>query len=135
MDDEINVVTRWIRERSDRIRRGEKIITYRELRNILKSFGYHLENPKDNGIDIVRHEIVTKGFFSKRQIQVSKRLGCMSWPGENREVGIREVKRIREMCRLREVDGTDSNSFYFYEAVVDSFVNRYRTVLRRLARA
>lgn len=134
MDDEVYGITRWLRERADRIRRGEKVITYRELRSILRSFGYHLENPKDNSIDIVRHETVRKGFLSRRDVQVSKRIGNIPWPGDNREVGIRELKKIREICRLREADGTDSTSFYSYAAVVDSFVNRYRAVLRRLAK-
>jgi hypothetical protein len=69
-----------------------------------------------------------------REVQVSKRVGNIPWPGENREVAIKELKKVREICRLREEDGTDSTSFYFYAAVVDAFVNRYRTVLRRLAR-
>jgi death-on-curing protein len=134
MDDEISGVTRWLQQRAKRIRRGEKVIVYRELRSILRSFDYHLENPKDNSIDIVRHEIIKKGFFLKREVQVSKRVGSMAWPGENREVAIKELKKVREICRLREEDGTDSTSFYSYSAVVDSFVNRYRAVLRRLAK-
>jgi len=133
-DDEVYVVARWLRDRADRVRRGERIITYRELRNILKSFDYHLEGPKDNKIDVVRHETVTKGFLSRREVQVSKRVGSIPWPGENREVGIKELKKVREICRHREEDGTDSTSFYFYTVIVDSFVNRYRTLLRRLAR-
>jgi death-on-curing protein len=133
-DDEVQAITQWLRERADRIRRGERIITFRELRSILKGFGFHLENPKDNKIDIVRHETETSGLFLKRKRQVVKRIGSMSWPGENREVGIAEVKRVRAICKLREEDGTDSTSFYEYTIIVDSFVNRYRSVLRRLAR-
>jgi hypothetical protein len=102
--------------------------------NILKDFGYHLENPKDNSIDIVRHETKVKGLLSPREVRVSKRIGNIPWPGKNREVGVKDLKRVREICRLREEDGVDSDSFYSYSAVVDSFVNRYRAVLRRLAK-
>lgn len=133
-DDEVDVVARWLRGRADRVRRGEKIITYRELRNILKDFGYHLENPHDNSIDMVRHETVKKGFLSRREVHESKRIGNIPWPGENREVAIKDLKKVREICRLREGDGVDSESFYSYSVVVDSFVNRYRAVLRRLAK-
>ncbi len=133
-DAEVDAVARWLRDRADRVRRGEKIITYRELRNILRDFGYYLENPHDNSIDIVRYETVRKGILSRREVQLAKRIGNIGWPGENREVGVKELKRVREICRLREQDGVDSESFYSYSVVVDSFVNRYRTVLRRLAK-
>ncbi len=133
-DEEVEGLARWLRERSDRVRRGEKIISYRELRHILKGFDYYLENPKNNSIDIVRHELVKKGWLPKREVRVTKRIGSIAWPGETREVAIKEIKRVREICRLREEDGVDSDSFYSYTIVVDSFVNRYRTVLRRLAK-
>jgi death-on-curing protein len=133
-DGEVDAVARWLRGRADRVRRGEKIITYRELRNILKDFDYHLENPNDNSIDIVRHETIKKGLLPRREVQVSKRIGNIPWPGENREVALKEIKKVRAICRLREEDGINSDSFYSYSVVVDSFVNRYRTVLRRLAK-
>ena len=133
-DDEVEAIARWLRDRADRIKRGEKIITYRELRNILRDFGYHLEDPNDNSIDIVRYETVKKGLLQRREIQVRKRIGNIPWPGDTREVGIRDMKKVRDICRLREVDGVDSVSFYDYTTVVDSFVNRYRKVIRRLAK-
>jgi hypothetical protein len=71
MDDEVYEIVRWLHKRADRIRRSEKVITYREVQNILRSFDHHLENPKDNSIDIVRHEILSKGFLLKRKVPVS----------------------------------------------------------------
>src|SRR6266849_8315843 len=80
-DREVEELTRWLKERADRIRRGEKIITYRELRQILKDFGYYLEHPQGNSIDVVRYEMVKKGFFPRREEQVRKRIGSIGWPG------------------------------------------------------
>ena len=134
-DQEVDAISKWIGGRVDKIKRGEKLITYRELRKILESFGYFLENPHGNSIDIVRYETVKKGLFARREERVARHVGNMSWPGENREVAIKELKRVREICKLREEDGVDSEAFYNYSIVVDSFVNRYRTTLRRLARA
>jgi death on curing protein len=133
-DREVEGLVRWVNDHADRIRRGERIITYRELRSILKDFGYHLENPKDNSIDIVRYEKVKKGIVYRKEVLVRKRIGNIGWPGENREVGVKQIKKVREICKLREEDGVDSEGFYSYSVVVDSFVNRYRAVLRRLAR-
>jgi death on curing protein len=133
-DHEVEELTRWLHAREGRIRRGEKLITYRELRQILKGFGYYLENPKDNSIDIIRYETVKRGFLPRREERVAKRIGSIGWPGEHREIGISQIKKIREICRLREEDGVGSDGFYSYNVVVDAFVNRYRTVLRRLAK-
>lgn len=134
-DEEVSAVSKWIRGRIRKVKRGEKLITYRELRRILEAHGYFLENPNDNHIDIMRLETVRKGFLLQRKEQIPKRVGSMSWPGEHREVAIKEIKRVREICKLCEEDGFDSEAFYNYPIVIDSFVNRYRTTLRRLSKA
>jgi death on curing protein len=134
-DEEVAAISKWVSLRIRNVRRGEKLITYRELRRILESFGYQLDNPHGNSIDIIRHETVRKGLIVRREEKVAKRVGNMSWPGEGPEVALKEIKRVREICRLREEDGVDSDSFYNTSIVIDSFVNRYRTTLRRLAKA
>jgi death-on-curing family protein len=133
-DDEVEALAQWLRKRADRVKKGEKIITYRELRKILGDFGYQLEDPNGNRIDVVRYVKEKKGLLPRREVQVRKRIGTIPWPGETREVGLRDLKMVREICHLREQDGIDSISFYDYAVVVDSFVNRYRKVLRRLAK-
>ena len=61
-------------------------------------------------------------------------MGTVGWPGEHCETGIGAIKKVRQICRLREEDGIDSDAFYNETAIIDSFVNRYRSVLRRLAK-
>jgi death-on-curing protein len=133
-DEEVAELTRWLQQRCARVTRGEHVITYRQLKQILAQFDYHLESPRGNSIDVVRYADVTKGFIAKRTVRERKRIGNISWPGEGTEVGVKEIKRIRELCRLREEDGVDSDAFYSYTAVIDYFVNHYRKVLARLAK-
>jgi death-on-curing protein len=134
-DDEVNAIAQWIKKRSAPIKKGEKHnITYRELRRILSSFGYELEDHNKNMIRIVRYVIVKKGFFIKKEIKERKPIENIPWPGENRLVNINEIKRIRKICNLEEQDGVDSDSFYNYTSIVDSFINKYRKVLNRLAK-
>jgi len=135
-DQEVGAIAKWIRERASRLTRGEKLITFRELKRILHSHDYALENPHDNSIDIVRYEEVRVGLLFRRKVTtVRKRIGDMCWPGENQQVSIKEVKRVRKMCQLCEEDGVDSDSFYGSAVVIDAFVNRYRRILKRLAHA
>jgi death-on-curing family protein len=133
-DLEVRAITEWIRKRADRLERGERQIRFRELRRILGRFGFRFENPRGGSIDVMRIEIRQVGFWKKRQVEESKRIGSVTYRGENEFVTLKGLKQVRAICRLREEDGVDSVSFYDTTAVLDAFVNRYRTVLRKLAR-
>jgi death-on-curing protein len=133
-DEEVRRLARWLGERTSRIRKGERQITYREMRRILGRFGYQLINPKKNSIDVVRLVEEEKGLLRRRKATVQKHIGTIGWPGEHHEMGIGSIKNVRKLCGLCEEDGIDSESFYNDTAVIDGFVNRYRSVLRKLAR-
>ena len=133
-DAEVEGIIRWLRPRAAPVVRGEKLIPYSELRKILTGFGYYLENPKNNSIDVVRYEKQKKGVVRRKSVWVAKRIGNIPYPGERKEVAMRHIKFVREICGLREEDGVDSDSFYHYTVVIYTFVNRYRKVLRNLAR-
>ncbi len=132
-DEEVNYIASFIRKYAREIRRGERVITYKELRRLLLKFNITLEDPKKNQIKVVRHTTDLVGFFRKKEVYRDIHLGSIGYPGENVEIGIGLIKRIRTMCGLSEQDGIDSSVFYDKEAIVDSFINHYRTVLRRLA--
>lgn len=133
-DDEVASIAKWADDRAERVLRGERELSYRQLRRVLGSFGYYLENPKGNYIDVVKYEERATGLLRKQLRRVPKRIGNIAFPGDHAVVGIKEIKRVRQMCRLTEADGKDSAAFYDRAAVIDTFVNKYRTLLRRLAR-
>ena len=133
-DEEIHRIVKWVRKRVDRVTLGEKQITYKQLEKILKEYGYYFENPNNNSIDIVRTSEKRVGVFRKKIKKISRRIDNIPFPGENREVAVGHIKRVRRICNLREEDGVDSASFYTDAEVISSFVNRYRKVLNKLAR-
>lgn len=66
-DVEVSAITAWIRKRTRRVDRNERLVTFRELRAILQRYGFELENLDGNRIDIVRYvDVETKGWFSKK---------------------------------------------------------------------
>lgn len=132
-DDEVKYIAGFIKKNIRQIKRGERVITYRELRRLLSKFGITLEDPKKNQIKVVRHTKELVGFFRKKEVYQKVNLGSIGYPGEDREVGVSIIKHVRKMCGLSEQDGVDSSVFYDKEAIIDSFINNYRTVLRRLA--
>jgi len=136
-DAEVKALAAWIGGRAKKPRRGEKQITYRELSRILRRFGYELRVPKSgrgNHRDVVRVEEQTVGVIRKRQQVRKKRIGTIGYRDEGTVVVISDLKKIRELCRLREEDGVHSEAFYDAEAILDGFVNQYRGILNRLAK-
>ena len=133
-DHEVAKIAEWLKERADRVKRGERQITYRELRRVLERFDYFLVHPKGNAIEIVKKVEERRGLFPRRTVSVNKHIDTIPWPGESRQMAVSDIKKVRNICRLREEDGVDSDAFYDDTAVIDTFVNRYRSVLRRLAR-
>lgn len=131
-DEEVQAIGEWIARRAARVVRGEKRITYHQLRQILARFNYSMENPDNNSIDIIKHE-EKKGFLLKKSTITTKRIWSIPYPGDTAEVPIKVIKKLRNKTQLTEEDGVDSACFYDEAVIIDSFVNRYRTILRRLA--
>lgn len=125
-DVEVRMMGRWLAYHAAQVRRGEdRVITYQELRKILRRFGYDLVNPSNARIRIVK---------SNKDGTLTN-IHSIYYPGEAREVSLGAVKSVRARCRLREEDGIDSDSFYWNALQISEFVNRHRLVLRRLADA
>ncbi|HEV3319779.1 MAG TPA: Fic family protein [Solirubrobacteraceae bacterium] len=129
-DEEVKTIAEWLRCRVNSITRGEKPITYRELRQILGNFGFSLHARSNGKMDVCRTETRRTLLLKKTR---DKTLMAIRWPGEGRSVPIKEIKHIRQTLKLCEEDGVTSDSFYAKGVRVDRFINDYRTVLRRLA--
>ena len=132
-DIEIEKISKWLRGKSRRIKKGEKVVTFRELRKILRSHDIHLENPRNNYIDVVKYEWKRKHIFSKKE-RLGRRVAHIPYPREGMEVGKRVLKSVRETCGLTEKDGYDTEMFYGGETDVSKFIAKYKKTLKRLAR-
>lgn len=132
-DIEVQEITRWIQRRSRAVQKAEKTVTYRELRQILREFDIHLENPRGNYIDVVKYELKRRVFFGRKE-RVSQRVAHVPYPREGQEVGKKVLKTIREQCGLTEKQGCDSNMFYSAETNIDKFIMQYKKTLKRLAK-
>jgi death-on-curing protein len=130
-DDEVEALARWLSARAGKLSRGERRVTYRQLRRILKHHEYDFGEIQGNSIAVLRRRETVVFFIKKKRWT---RIGTIGYHDEGTFVAMKELKRLRTMCRLREEDGVDSESFYDMEESVDAFVNQYRTVLRRLGR-
>jgi len=133
-DEEVDAIYKWLRPYARKIDRGERVITYRQLRKALGQFNITIEVVSGNQAELVRLETRAAGIFRNRQKTVPVKVANIGYRDEGTDVPKSEVKRIRELCGLTEALGVDSRSFYSTGVVIDDFVCRYRRVLHRLAR-
>ncbi|MGH9961324.1 MAG: type II toxin-antitoxin system death-on-curing family toxin [Pyrinomonadaceae bacterium] len=133
-DSEVEALAAWLRKRTRRTARGERPIAYRQLRRILRRFGIEMEHSGSNSIDLVRYEEVKEGILFKRKTRKRRRITTIGYRNEGTVLSKSELKQIRRACGLLEADGVDSEMFYSTGEVIDAFVNRYRRVLRKLAK-
>jgi death-on-curing family protein len=132
-DAEVEGLAAWLAPRLQTIKRGERQVTYRELRGILRRFNLELQNPHANMIDVCR-VVERRKFLSRDTVIEYKRIGTIGYHSEGQPVALKVVKDVRRIAGLREEDGCDSEAFYAGGAVFDVFINQYRTILRRLSK-
>ena len=132
-DIEVQEIARWLHRNTRHVRKEERVITFRELRQILRQYDVELENPKGNYIDVVKYEMKRRHLFARKE-RVGTRILHIPYPREGEEVGRRLLRSIREQCGLTESDGIDSDMFYRARTGADKFVTRYKRTLRRLAK-
>jgi death on curing protein len=132
-DTEVTAVSRWLRGRTRRVERGERVVTFRELRGILESFGFYLEDHRNNMVDLVRYE-QESSWFGLRKVEKKVRFMRMPYPEGGQIVGKGLIREIRERCALDVDHGCDSQTFYGRQRPPDYFIARYRKTLTRLAR-
>lgn len=132
-DSQVAALVDWLTPRVRDITRGERELTYRQLDAVLQRFGYHFAKPRNNSIAIYK-TVEVKSLLGKKREPEYKRIGAINFPGEREVVGLNVLKQVRKMCRLREEEGVDAHSFYDGADVVSVFINKYRTVLRRLGK-
>lgn len=132
-DFEVEEIARWIHKNTIKIAKGERIVTFRQLRQILRRFDIELENPNNNYIDVIKYEEKRIGILRRKE-RVGTRVAHIPYPRDGQEVGRKVLRTIREQCHLTEDDGYDSDMFYSAETNIDTFITRYKRTLRRLAK-
>jgi death-on-curing protein len=132
-DEQVSALKEWLSDRTVRVRRGERVVTVRHLRQILSRFSIELE-PIGGGNRAEFIKVERRRRFFGGEYEVRTRLGLIGCKNEGAEVALRDLKNLRRRCKLTEEDGVDSDAFYGDAASIDVFVNRYRTLLRRLAK-
>ena len=130
-DGEVLFISNFLRRRTRRVNRRVYLITYHQLDTLLRRFGFGLENPQGNYIDVVRIS-ETKTFFGKTRIE-KKRLGHIRFPGWTRQTNVDTIKYVRKITGLTYENGVDADAFFHGADPLPSLIDTYHRLLQRLA--
>lgn len=129
-DREVLKIADWINRNSRKIQKGDRPLDWLKLKRILKGFDCKFTHANvGNRIDIsrtIKRSRFRRKFSHELKVQVSFR-------NDGTEAGINTVHHIRNELELDEGHGMDSKIFYEAEDEPDDFIQRYRTLLRKLA--
>ncbi|MBW0144034.1 hypothetical protein [Sphingomicrobium clamense] len=119
-DADVMYIAHYIRATTRQSDRKDYIVTYRELDTILKRFGFKLDNPHHNTIDVVEAE-------SGRRVC---NIGCH---GMSKQVAKPVIKYVRTETGLDLLNGCDSGAFFKGEDPLNNLLAKYYEPLERLA--
>lgn len=126
-DAEIYAMYKWICQKSKILTKGERVITFKRLYQILNRFGCSI-----NGNKVERIVVRESRFFGKRKkiLKTSIRIVQAGY-----EVDIMLLKKIRKDLELDCDHNIDLDTFYYdAEYYACEFIEKYKNLLRRLAR-
>jgi prophage maintenance system killer protein len=132
-DAEVKYIAYWLRRRTRKIDYKEYLITVRDLRKILAGFGFVLDNPKDNMIDVCKIEKRHSLFGLGALKEVSTRITRLGYHSETKQVTMNDIRKLRKDCKLTVEYGVDSESFYRGTDEMTSLLFEYQDHIRRLA--
>lgn len=133
-DGEIRFLAQYFQKNTRPIEKKYYVITYYELNKLLVGFGYSLNNPRGNSIDVTRIKKRSSLFGIPMRKERYTRVGILGFPGWTREVSNKEMRRLREYTGLTAKDGFDSQAAYEGDPPLSSLLNKYSDVLQHLAK-
>lgn len=132
-DPEVYFIADYLRRHSRQLDKRYYTITYRELDSRLQEFGFCLNNPHKNFIDVCRIEkrrrLLGLGKLRTELVKVAQ----IGFPGWKRQVGKGAISTVRKETRLVPEKGVDSDSFYRGTDPLYSLIAEYSGPLERLA--
>lgn len=133
-DAEILFIADFLKRNTREIDKRAYTVTYHELNQILKRYGFEMVNQHKNFIDIVRVEHKPKylGIVGPT-IRKEYHLAQIGFPGWKKQIGKGALKTVREATGLTAQRGYDSQTFFQGADPLHTLIDMYSVPLRRLA--
>jgi death-on-curing family protein len=119
-DPEVKFMAWYLRQKTRNIDKRYYAVTYRELQAILLGYGFSLEDPSGNHINIIH-------------LADGKSWGQIGFPRWGAHVGKGAIRTVREATRLTYNNGIDSEAFFRGVDPMRKLISIYHEPLMRLA--
>lgn len=131
---EIRFIADFLKRNTRDIDRRSYTVTFHELNQIIKKYGFELVSPSGNFINLVQVEFKPKilGILGPK-IRRETRLAQIGFPGWKKQVGKGALKTVRDATRLTAENGYDSKTFFQGADPLHVLIDTYAEPLRRLA--
>ncbi|MHA1278047.1 MAG: type II toxin-antitoxin system death-on-curing family toxin [Candidatus Helarchaeota archaeon] len=128
-DPEIYFISNFLHRNTRKIDKHYHQIRFYELKNILKNFGFDLEETSGGKLNIIKYEISRILLFSKKS---KKKIGTVKYHTMNDVVSRKTISYIRRITGLTPQNGYDSQVFFQGVDHMQSLIQEYSTLLKRL---
>ena len=130
-DPEVRMISYYLRTNTRQVDTRQYTITYWDLKRILNRYGFDLQNPHHNSIDVVEM-VQKKRLFggTKTETRFVLQIGFPSW---TKQVGAGAIQSVRKATGLVSKNHVNSQAFYFGIDDVRLLIAHYQEPLRRLA--
>lgn len=133
-DPEIQFIADYLKRNTRQVDKTNITVTFHQLNQILKKYGYELVNPSRNFIDVVQVDTKPKylGLIGPKTRRESK-LTQVGFPGWKKQVGKGTLKKVRDETGLIPEKGYDSKTFFHGADSMHTLIAEYAEPLKRLA--
>lgn len=132
-DPEVVFISKWLKDNTRRLDNKKRSITYRELDAILRRYGFYLENPDNNHIEVIEYRLKKRFLGLGAPIRERIRVGRIGFPRWTAQVSRTTLQHVRELTSLAAKDGVDSAAFFDGLDPLQSLIAGYNEPLMRLA--
>lgn len=119
-DADVKYIAHYIRLATRQSDKKDYIVTYRELNSILKRFGFELQDPHANTIDVV-------------ETATERRVCNIGFHSMTKQVAKGVIRYVRTETGLDLLNGCDSGAFFKGEEPLNNLLAKYYEPLERLA--
>lgn len=129
---EIDFIAHFLRINTRNVNKRFYLITFNQFNQRLNEFGYRLDNPKGNYIDVIREAYIEKRFGIFSIHRKEQKVIQVGFPGWKKQVNEKAAKSILKACNLTDSSGIDSDVFFHGEIPLYSLIDEYKNPLKRL---
>lgn len=131
-DPEVRFISHFVKRRTRWIDEEFRSITFRELKRILNSYSFDIDEPDGNKISIFERKEGRKWLGFGPKTVVVTRLGTVGFPSWTKQVSRKDLRKVRELTGLVAENGVDSTAFYQGNETMFKLISEFEGPLRRL---